>query len=173
MSKSLINLDWEGLPELAQSLRDLADAVEIKQTLSEGLIDAAQPMVRMAQSLAPRKSGRMALGVKVSAELSKRQRREQHLAGGTDNSTTQTVYVGAKPVGPAVLVEFGTTHRHWKTGKSTGSTAPKPFMRPAWEATKNQILSKFSVTIWIAIAHAAERIAKRQASLIAQTGGSA
>lgn len=40
----------------------------------------------------------------------------------------------------AHLVEFGTTERFWKSGKSTGAMPMNPFIRPAWDAKADECL---------------------------------
>ena len=39
----------------------------------------------------------------------------------------------------AHLIEFGHLIKRGKRGKSTGFVEPHPFMRPAWDATKDQV----------------------------------
>lgn len=161
-SSSLINMDIVGAEDLEQSLRDLGRDKEIRKTLAASLIQAGEPMAKAARGRAPAKTGEMREGVDVSLTLSRRQRR----SGQKPGPDGAVVYLGAKPVGPAILIEFGTTKRHWKNGKSTGHTPAHPFMRPAFEETKVEVLLLFSKLLWIEIAKATARIARRQAKLL-------
>ncbi len=153
-------MEFVGAAALEQALRDLGDGPEIKKALGGALLEAGEPMAKAMRARAPRgKTGEMAEGIDVSKTLSRRQRRA---AGRANLPTMATVYVGPKPKGLAVLVEFGTMRRHWKTGKSTGSTAAHPFARPGFEQEKIPTLERYSKLLWIQIEKAAARIAKRQ-----------
>jgi hypothetical protein len=172
---TLLRLEFQGASDLEQGLRDLADSAAVKRAISKALLTAAGPTAAKARAMAPRKSGEMAEGIDVSTTLSRRQRsgRGGHVAArGRFDPFAVFVYIGAHPMGPAVLAEFGTTQRHWKTGKSTGAMPAHPFMRPAWEADKFQILADFAKYLWVTIEAEAKRIARKQAKLIAQGKGS-
>jgi HK97 gp10 family phage protein len=161
----------EGFEELEAALRELGDAKAIKRTIKAALLEAAEPTAKMARSLAARKTGDLAEGVDVSTTLSRRQKsgRGGHVrARGRFDPFAAFVYIGAHPMGPAVLAEFGTQKRQTKTGKSTGAMPAKPFMRPAWEANKMQILRDFQKYLWVTIEMEAKRIARRQARLLAK-----
>jgi hypothetical protein len=164
-NNSLLKLKIEGAEDLEAALRALGSSRAIKAALKPALLLAGEPVAKVARALAPRKSGDMAEGVDVSTTLSRRQRHDRGWGG---DNTTAFVYIGASPVGPAVLEEFGTTQRHWKSGKSTGSTRARPFMRPAWEQGKDRVLVDFGRYLWVTIEKEAKRIATKQAKLIAQ-----
>lgn len=51
-----------------------------------------------------------------------------------------TVTVGAKAP-HAHLVEFGTAERHHKSGKSTGIMPKRPFIRPAYDKSKREVVA--------------------------------
>lgn len=160
----LISLQFDGFEFLEAALLELGEAPEIKKALSEALVIAAEPMAKAMRALA---IPEVAETIDVSTTLSRRQKR---LAGrqssGIDNIAF--VYVGPKPRGLAVLEEFGTVRRHWKTGKSTGSTAARPFARPGFEQEKEGTVDRFGKLLWITIDKAATRIARRQAKAAAK-----
>lgn len=167
----LLRLNIIGAQDLEAALRALGDSKAIKRAIKTALLEAAEPTAREARAKAPRRSGRMAEGVDVSTTLSRRQKSGAggHVAArGRFDPFAAFVYIGAHPMGPAVLAEFGTQERHWKSGKSTGAMPAKPFMRPAWEAGKYKILEDFSRYLWVTIDQEAKRIAKKQARLIAK-----
>jgi HK97 gp10 family phage protein len=142
----------EGFEELEAALRELGDAKAIKRTIKAALLEAAEPTAKMARSLAPRKTGDLAEGVDVSTTLSRRQKsgRGGHVrARGRFDPFAAFVYIGAHPMGP-------------------GAMPAKPFMRPAWEANKMQILRDFQKYLWVTIEMEAKRIARRQARLLAK-----
>lgn len=158
----LVSIDIPGADALEAALRELGEAAEIRKTLQASLMEAAEPMAKAARANAPRRTGRMYETIDVAKTLSRRQRR-QAAKYAADNPTNATVYVGAKPIGPSILLEFGTTLRHWKNGKSTGSVRAHPFMRPAFESEKLHSLELLGQLLWIQIAKAAARLARRTA----------
>jgi hypothetical protein len=158
----LLSIDIPGADALEAALRELGEAVEIRKTLSASLMEAAEPMAKAARAGAPRKTGRMYETIDVAKTLSRRQRRQANKYAA-DNPTNATVFIGAKPIGPSILLEFGTTARHWKSGKSTGSVPARPFMRPAFEGEKLTVLDLLGKLIWIQIEKAAKRIARKTA----------
>jgi hypothetical protein len=159
----LISIEIPGAEALEAALRELGEAVEIRKTLSKALMEAAEPMAKAARAGAPRgATGRLYESIDVAKTLSRRQRQQANRYAA-DNPTNATVYVGAKPIGPSILLEFGTTARHWKSGKSTGSVPARPFMRPAFESEKMGALDLLGKLIWIQIEKAAARIARKTA----------
>lgn len=165
MSDKFISMDILGLNDVERALYALGQDRLIKNTNRRALRNAAMPAEATARRLAPGgpySTGRMASKIKVSSTLARRQRR-----GGKYRTTDNTahVFIGAAPRGPAVLTEFGTGPRFTKAGKFTGAAPAQPFMRPAWEMHKHQILKDYSKEIWIQIERSAKRLARRQAKL--------
>ena len=158
---SLIHMEMLGARELEAALYGLGQDRLIKATLKRALLNASKPAVATAERLAPKGTGRMAQKIAVSTTLSRRQRRG---GGYKSNPNTAYVWIGAAPRGPGVLAEFGTGPRyHKKTRKFVGAMPAQPFLRPAWEQHKEQILSDFSKELWIQIEKSATRLARRQA----------
>lgn len=158
---SLIHMEIVGARELEAALMALGQDRLIKATLKRALLDASKGAVATAERLAPKHTGRMAQKIAVSTTLSRRQRRG---GGYKVNPNTAYVWIGAAPRGPGVLAEFGTGPRyHKKTRKFVGAMPAQPFLRPAWEQHKDQILEDFSKALWIQIEKSAKRLARRQA----------
>ena len=158
-----------GANDLEAALRALGDNAAIKRAIGKALMTAAEPTAKKARAKAPRKTGRLAEGVDVSTTLSRRQKagRGGHVAArGRFDPFATFVYIGAHPMGPAVLAEFGTAQRHWKSGKSTGAMPARPFMRPAWEEDKFKILEDFGKYLWVTIEDEAKKLARKQQRLI-------
>lgn len=154
----LISLQFAGFEFLEAALIELGQAPEIKKAMSSALVIAAEPM---AMAMRARAIPEVAETIDVSTTLSRRQKRAAgRQSSGIDNIAF--VYVGPKPRGLAVLEEFGTVRRHWKTGKSTGSTAARPFARPGFEEEKLGTIDRFGKILWVTIDQAAARIARRQ-----------
>lgn len=163
-NNSLLQFEMKGGKELEKALRDLGQDRLIKATMKRALVDVAKPTVADAQARAAaifHGTGRMAKKIAVSSTLSRRQRRRRSGRGFGGNEAT--VYIGAAPRGPAVIMEFGTGPRRQKTtGKSVGAVAARPFMRPAWEANKHKILDNFAAALWRQIERSATRLGRRQ-----------
>lgn len=179
-NNGLLQLRIEGARELEDALRALGQDRLIRSTIRRALLNAGRPIAEAAQRLAPvgpnRGKPHMYDKIAVSATLSARQRRGRARSAPGEAE----VYIGAGPKGPAVLVEFGTGPRRQRrthsgpgghggsrAGKSTGATPAHPFMRPAWEAGKDEALRSFSRELWAQIEASARRLARRQARLIA------
>lgn len=157
----MIQFKMEGWKELAKGLEDLGDDKEVRKVMRDALKKRALPMAAMAQSLAPKHEGTLARSIGVSTQLKRSQRRGRVRTGINEVE----VFVGSSDP-KAHLVEFGTGPRYHKSGKYVGQVAPQPFMRPAWEATKDSILHGFAKDLWAGIERAAKRIARRQARLL-------
>lgn len=169
---SLLAIKFEGAADLEAALRELGEGKAIRSAIGKALLAAAEPAAKEARSRAPRKTNRLAEGIDVSTTLSRRQRGSQlNRFGSKLDPYAVFVFIGAHPMGPAVIQEFGTAQRHWKNGKSTGAVPAHPFMRPAWENHKFQILADFAKYLWVTIEAEATRIARKQARLIAQGNG--
>lgn len=160
-NNSFLMLEIVGAQELEAALNALGQDRLIKATNKRALLNAAKPAVATARRLAPKATERMANKIDVSSTLSRRQRRG---GGYRSDPNVAHVFIGAAPRGPAVLDEFGTGPRyHKRTRKFVGATPAQPFMRPAWEQHKHQILDDYAAELWIQIEKSAKRLARRQA----------
>lgn len=145
MGRQSVRID--GLLELQDALRTLPDATA-KNVLRRVGRKRLQPIVDMAAALAPKKTGRLARSIRIGTRLSKRQRREYEAEGPHDI----TIFGGAAALPHAHLQEFGT--RHHKR---------QPFLQPAWDAGKNQLLEGLKEDLWKEIDKAAARLARKAA----------
>lgn len=160
MARSTFRAELHGAKELENALRELPKRTG-KSAVRRSLKKAAGPIAEDAQSRAPSKSGKLKRRIQVATQLSRRQRRSR--AKGKVKGQVD-VFVGAGPSRHAHLVEFGTgPRRHRKTGKSTGSMPPQPFLRPAWESGHRRALKDFSKLLWVEIEKAAKRLARKRA----------
>lgn len=161
---SLIHMELLGARELEAALNGLGQDRLIKATMRRSLLKASQPVVLTAQRLAPGgqySTGRMKGKIAASTTLARRQRRGQ---GYRYNPNVAYVWIGAGSRGPGVLTEFGTGPR-WqrKTGKFVGAAPAQPFLRPAWDQHKHQVLDDYSKMLWVQIEKSAKRLARRNA----------
>lgn len=175
----LIRMDIEGAADLESALRGLGSDQNIIRVLKRAVIEALEPVAKAARSRAPvskgpiRSHGRTVdpgtyrEGIDVGVTLSRRQKGTSTVAA--PGPTTAVAFVGPKAKSPGVLEEFGTSERHWRTGKSTGFAPAHPHMRPAWEENKTGVLDLLGRILWVEIDATAKRLARRQAKLLAKT----
>lgn len=119
--------------ELDSMLEQLPKAMG-KTVLRNALKKAGEPTKIAATANAVQRTGNLAGSIVVSQKLKRGQRRHKN----RDRSTVE-VFVGATAP-HAYLVEWGSTDREHKSGKSTGSMPAQPFFRTAWDATKGEAL---------------------------------
>lgn len=137
----------EGLKELDRALGELPKATA-KATLRRVLKEAGEPLARSARAKAPVDEHYLYESIDVSTRLNPRQRSLHKEEGG---KAFQEMFVGTNnPAG--VQQEFGNEHN-----------AAQPFMRPAWDETKQQTLDLISNSLWGEIEKSAERLARKAA----------
>ena len=146
----------EGFSELDAALSDLPKATA-RNVVKRVLIKIATPIARDFASRVTVLTGRLQRGIGVGTKLSRRQAR---LARKIEGKSAVEVYVGAAPVKEATLEEFGSEHN-----------APKPALRPAWDAGKDRALDRLGPEMWAEIKTVSDRAARKQARLIAKNGG--
>jgi HK97 gp10 family phage protein len=158
----------EGLKEIQAALQDLSKATA-RNVVKRVLLKRAQPIVEAARTRAPVRTGRVRdsiiaqarggnAGKAAFAEAMRggasraeagRAAREANRAAGSIVEVVIGPHDGAFY---ASLVEFGTAH-----------SSPKPFLRPAWDAGKIQVLDGVGDDMWAEIQKALARQARRQA----------
>jgi HK97 gp10 family phage protein len=168
MARQSFKFELTGMKELMSALEQLPTVAMQKGAIRNALKDAGQPVVSDAKTNVPVDSGHLRDSIKVSQSLKKTQRK-----GRYDRSSV-TVYVGSSsPL--AHLIEFGTTQRVLKEPRivtiggrtvqitHTGQISPRPFLRQAWDAKKNEVLKRLGDALWRQIAKSARRLAKKAA----------
>jgi len=133
----------EGLRELDVALSQFTDAK--RRAIGRVALDNGGEIVaKAARALAPRDTGGLAESIDVSGTLSRSQKSEHTKAA------EQERFVGPDSRPQAHLREFG-----------GDGNAPAPFMRPAWDATKGQVLDRVGDELWVGIEKAAKAAAKK------------
>ena len=150
MTASLKISGFRELDALLQSMpRQLAG-----QGVTAGLRKALQPVAAAARSYAPGSlDSRITIAPKIKAGQA-----AQSLA--KPGKGRRVMYVGSTAP-HAHLVEFGTGPRYHKSGRYVGIMPPDPFLRPAWDANKDQVLATLATAIREEIAKAVTRRAGR------------
>lgn len=156
MARVTESFKLEGLRELEQNLRQLPKATA-KNVAKRTLIKSAEPFIAQARATAPRgpdQKGRthLADSIQISTRLSKRQatlaRREARINKSPKHFTE--IHAGARALPHAHLVEYGTF-----------KMAPRPFMRPAWDANKFRAMNIIATELGNEIMAAAKRMEAR------------
>jgi HK97 gp10 family phage protein len=127
-----------GFKEMDLALIDLGK-VTAKRTADRAMKKALQPVADAANGMLPKGMP----PVIVAKKLNKNQSRQ---ARGLQTATERNFFVGS-PSPRAHLEEFGTGPRFHRSGKFTGSMSARPFMRPAWDQTRQQVLELLSAEL--------------------------
>lgn len=141
-----VKVHVEGLKELEQALQQLPMA-NAKAVLRRTLKEAGEPVAKTARSLAPREMGYLRESIDVGTKLSARQAKLHKKESPVE------MFIGPGPDPAAHLQEFGTGPGH----------QAQPFMRPAWDQHKNEVLDIIANRTWLEIEKTAARLAKKAA----------
>lgn len=142
-----VTVKIEGLKELDRALGQLPKSTA-KAALRRVLKEGGELIASAARQRAPVDEHYLYESIDVSTKLSRRQRSLHKEQGG---QAFQEMFVGTNnPAG--VQQEFG-NERH----------GPQPFMRPAWDSTKEAALERISVLLWGEIEKSAQRVADKAA----------
>lgn len=166
----------EGLKEVEAALRDLGKALG-KGVLRRVLVARAQPFDAAWRGMAPDDPGTGGDDLRrsggVGTKLSKRQAKMHRRMFKGDRASAE-VFAGPGPDAAAVPLEFGTGERvQKKSGKSVGAVTAAPFVRPAWDQTKDAMLDGIAADLWTEIEKTAARKAKREARKAAKAAEAA
>ena len=147
----MTGLKLTGFKEMDLVLRQLPKATA-KRVADRAIKQALAPVAAAANAMLPKGMP----PVIVEKRLNKNQAKQFR---GTEGETVRTMFVGS-PSPRAHLEEFGTGPRFHKSGKYVGIMRARPFMRPAWDMTKQQVLDRLRVDLAREIEKAVGRRAK-------------
>lgn len=169
----------DGLAALDSALGMLPKATA-RNVLRRTLDKAAQPIVAEAKRHAPVKTGTLRDSITASTRIKNKTGSAEYrsaMKAGLGKDAARSALLAARRankgqgsfaetyVGPsrgkgviryAHIVEFG-----------SNGTAPKPFMRPAWDATKDQALSIIKAELGTEIIKAARRVGRSKKQSVA------
>ena len=150
MAASMKMFGFKEMDALLQAIpRQLAG-----QGVSSGMRRALQPVAAAARSYAP---GSLSERIRIAPTIKAGQQAQSLEKPGRGR---KVMYVGSTaPHGH--LVEFGTGPRYHANGKYVGIMPPDPFLRPAWDANKDEVLANLATAIRDEIAKALERRTSR------------
>ncbi len=152
MSNGPIRVKVEGLQEIQAALHELPKATA-RNVMRRVLRQLAEPIADTARQLAPVLSGDLKESVGVSTKLARNVKR------GRSKLSTNAVemFVGPFNAPRSIQQEFGNINH-----------PPQPFMRPAWDKHKDELLPKVGEAMWNEIRAAAERKARKEARAAAK-----
>ncbi|MEO9537207.1 MAG: HK97 gp10 family phage protein [Parasphingorhabdus sp.] len=145
-----------GFKELEKELDRFSKATG-KGVLRRALKKSAQPMADLMHDMAPRgetATDNLAESISVGTKLSKRQA-GQHKKMFRDDRAAVEMFVGPGPDPAAWNQEFGNVNH-----------GPQPFVRPAWDQDRMDLLDRLANEMWSELYKSiarAERKAARQA----------
>jgi HK97 gp10 family phage protein len=146
-----VTVQTTGFRELEAALAELGKVATQKAAARRALIKAAEPVASMAEALAPRDTGGLAISIGIGTQLTKRQAALHRRMFRSDRAAVE-VFVGAGGLAQATQMEFGNV-----------KDAPQPFMRPAWDAEGRATLDRLAALMWTEIEKTAARQARRAA----------
>lgn len=139
---------WKSFDQLGANLNELVAKVE-REGMRSAVRKAATPMLQQARANAPVRTGTLRESLKVKVKTFKRGKDSTVMAIiGPDRKARSEA--GDRPVKYAHLVELGTVN------------APAhPFLRPAFDSTKEQSTQIYADNLKPAIQRIAARVNKR------------
>lgn len=150
-----------GNRETARALRELAQVVSVPLNAASRF--ALQPTLKAARTKAASLDLEDTTGA-LAESLTIRKKASPKLAPvhqvGPDASKSKN---GRRPVKYAHLLEFGTApHYQPKRGVVHPGTRPKPFLTPAYEQTKGEVVKRFGARIGPEMEKRAARLRAKQ-----------
>lgn len=151
----------EGLREIDAALGQLGKATG-RNVMRRVAVKRLEPMAEEARRLAPDNPATggddLKASIAVSTRLAGYARRLNRRSKSEAEAHMGPAGDGAKKAPPqGTFQEFGTVHH-----------APQPFMRPAWDGGKEQLLDGIKDDLWAEIEKAAARQARKAARLAAK-----
>jgi HK97 gp10 family phage protein len=137
----------EGLKEVQAALHELPKATA-KNVIRRVLKSRGEPIADAARSRVPVDQGDLKRSIAVSTKLTRRQRGKHKKFGPNDVE----VFVGPGAHPQAHMQEFGTSKE-----------PAQPFMRPAWDQTRMDVLDGIAADLWTEIEKAVARRARKAA----------
>lgn len=148
----MTGLKLTGFREMDLVLRQLPTATA-KRVADRAMKKALAPVASAANGMLPKGMPPVIVDKRLNKSQAGKFRAEQ-------SDEVRVMFVGS-PSPAAHLEEFGTGPRQHKSGKSTGMMRARPFMRPAWDRTRDQVLELLGVELGREIEKAVGRLARK------------
>jgi HK97 gp10 family phage protein len=147
-----VTFKLEGLAETVANMDALSKATQ-RNAVRRTLIQAGEPVADLASRLAPHETGALSFSIIVATQLTRRHKAEQR-----NKQSEVEVYIG--PAGGSGAL-FYASHQEFGTVVNPAH----PFMRPAWEGSKAQVLGSIVSGLKVQVDRAAARAARKAAKL--------
>lgn len=147
-----ITVKLEGLAETVANLEDLSKLTQ-RNAIRRTLLAAGEITADEASKLAPVNRGVLAFSIVVATQLTRRHKGDQR-----NRDSEVEVYIG--PSGGQGALYYA-SHQEFGTVTSPA----QPYMRPAWESTKDQVLETIVSGLSAEVDKAAQRAARKAARL--------
>lgn len=152
-----VTVSLEGLRELDAALGELGKATG-RNVMRRVAMARLQPMAEEARRLAPVEDTDLRDSIAVSTKLAGYARRLNSRSRSEAEAYMGPAGADGKKAPPqGSLQEFGTKNH-----------PPQPFMRPAWDSGKTELLTGIREDLWAEIEKAAARQARKAARLAAK-----
>ena len=149
-----VTVKLEGLADTVANLELLARSTQ-KNAIRRTLQKAGEPVASTASALAPHETGNLAFSIVVATQLTRRHKAEQR-----NRASEVEVYVG--PAGGTGALYYA-SHQEFGTVLSHAN----PYMRPAWDSQKENVLRMIITGLGTEVDKAAQRAARKAARLAA------
>lgn len=172
MSLKSSKFSFEGGKALEKALRAIGKQATARSVAERALLIGAEPIAQKARELAPVDKGNLRESIKVA-------KKANYGRGRKGRSRGDTVYAFVGIDGDVLPPRDSKTRRNKRTTRflqsgggvaaysifkeyGTSSMPAEPFMRPAFEMTKQAAVDAIAPALWDEIAKAAARAAKRK-----------
>lgn len=158
-----------GMKELEKALSQIGDVPKNRRIGLKALRAGGEVIAKAARATAPVDRGDLKESIGVSTSLSRSQRGDRGAVAALE------IHVGPGQHPQAIAMEFGTA-QHWIRAKPGGvlsagtsifgymvqhpGTAPRPFMRPAWESQRLNALDVTGAALGVEVTKAAAKAQK-------------
>lgn len=149
-----MNFRLEGLDQTVANLGQLSRATQ-RNVVRRTLLNAGEPTADSASRLAPERRGVLAFSIVVATQLTARHRAEMR-----NRASEVEVYIG--PAGGQGALFYASPQEF-----GTILMPAHPYMRPAWESTKGQVLGLIVSGLRAQVERSAARAARKVARLAA------
>lgn len=151
-----MKLKIQGAGDIERALAELARGTA-KGVTRRAMKKALQPVAKAAEA--------SPFAIAVTSKLAASQRRG---TGKDRGPNLISLYVGpvqqdGSHAPHAHLIELGTGPRYHKSGKYVGAVLADPFMRPAWDENRDQVLKILRREVWKEIEKTLARAARKAA----------
>lgn len=119
------SIELSGVDEILNRLQQIG--ANISRLENKALQDAAEPVLEDAKANAPIRTGKLKEGLKISGV--KNRDGTKYVLVGIDRSDNSNIFYGK-------FIEFGTS-----------KMSPRPFLEPAYEKNKKEILKRIKSTL--------------------------